>query len=257
MTATIGTSSAPAPSTMTPEEWAVRHDLAVAYRMFAHWGWDDLIYTHLSARVPGTDHFLLNPFDLSFDEVTPDNLVKVDTEGNAVDPTDHVTNPAGFVIHSAVHMGREDAHCVLHLHTIDGQAVSNMAEGLLPLCQTSMFVQGFGVGYHDYEGVAVNLDERARLVRDLGDNGILVLRNHGMLAVGSSVAEAFTRMYYLERSCQVQVRTLAAGTFHQPPPATLAPTAQAGAGGLEEANVKLGWPAIVRKAHRLFPDLAG
>jgi ribulose-5-phosphate 4-epimerase/fuculose-1-phosphate aldolase len=244
-------------NTISPEEWEVRRELAVAYRMFAHWGWDDLIYTHLSARVPGGEnHFLLNPFELGFDEVTASNLVKVDEEGVAVLPTEHTTNPAGFVIHSAVHLGRDDAHCVLHLHTPDGQAVSAHAEGLLPICQTSMFVNGFGIGYHDYEGPATDLDERARLVRDLGDNGVLMLRNHGTLAVGSSVGEAFTRMYFLERACSIQVRAGASGMkLNEPPLGMVDSTAAVGAGALTTANVMLAWPMIVRRAHRLFPDL--
>lgn len=243
---------------VSDEEWAIRRELAVAYRMFHHWGWDDLIYTHLSARVPGPEHhFLLNPFDLGFDEVTPANLIKVDRDGEAVLPTEHTTNPAGFVIHSAVHLGREDAHCVLHLHTPDGQAVASQADGLLPLNQTSMFVHGFGIGYHDYESVATDLDERERLVRDLGDNGILLLRNHGTLAVGASIGEAFTRMYYLERACQVQVRALAGGAkLNDPPLGTVEATAAVGATGLNQANVQLAWPMIVRRALRLFPDLA-
>lgn len=243
--------------TMSDEEWAVRRELAVAYRMFAHWGWDDLIYTHLSARVPGPEHhFLLNPFELGFDEVTPSNLVKVDRDGQAVGPTDHTTNPAGFVIHSAVHLGRADAHCVLHLHTPDGQAVSSLAEGLLPICQSSMFVFGFGVGYHDFEGPATDLDERDRLVRDLGTNGVLLLRNHGTLAVGSSIGEAFTRMYFLERACQIQVRAGATGMkLNDPPLGMVDSTAEVGATGLTAANVTLAWPMIIRRAHRLFPDL--
>jgi ribulose-5-phosphate 4-epimerase/fuculose-1-phosphate aldolase len=243
---------------ISPEEWEIRRELAVAYRMFAHWGWDDLIYTHLSARVPGPEHhFLLNPFDLGFDEITASNLVKVDQDGEAVLPTEHTTNPAGFVIHSAVHLGREDAHCVLHLHTPDGQAVSAHADGLLPLCQTSMFVNGFGIGYHAYEGPATDLDERQRLVRDLGDNGVLLLRNHGTLSVGSSIGEAFTRMYFLERACQIQIRAGASGMkLNEPPLGMVDSTAAVGAGLLTEANVTLAWPMIVRRAHRLFADLA-
>ena len=244
---------------ISSEEWEVRRDLAIAYRMFHHWGWDDLIYTHLSARVPGPDHhFLLNPFDLGFDEITPQTLVKVDMEGNAVIPTEHTTNPAGFVIHSACHMGRDDAACVMHLHTPDGQVVASMADGLLAINQTSMFVHGFGIGYHDYESVANDLDERERLVRDLGTNGVLMLRNHGTLVIGTSVAEAFTRAYYLERACQVQVRVMAGGAkINEPPMGTVEATAAIGAGGLGEANVTYAWPMVVRRALRLFPDLAG
>jgi ribulose-5-phosphate 4-epimerase/fuculose-1-phosphate aldolase len=244
-------------SDFSSEEWAVRCDLAAAYRMFAHWDWDDLIYTHLSARVPGPDHhFLLNPLELGFDEITASSLVKVDREGAAVGPTDYSTNPAGFVIHSAVHHGSEDANCVMHLHTLDGQAMSAQAEGLLPLCQTSMFALGFGVGYHDYEGPATDLDERERLVRDLGDNGLLMLRNHGTLSVGSSVGEAFTRMYFLERSCGIQVRAgLGSAKLTEPSLNMVDRTAELSRGLLAEVNVAKAWPMVVRRATRLFPDL--
>lgn len=236
-------------------EWAVRTDLAVAYRMFHHWGWDDLIYTHLSARVPGPDHhFLLNPYDLGFDEITPANLVKVDLDGDPVTPTEHQTNPAGFVIHSAVHAARESAQCVMHLHTPDGQAVSAQAHGVLPICQTSMFVHGLGLAYHDFEGTALDLDERDRLVADLGENNLMLLRNHGTLAVGASVGEAFTSMYYFERACQVQVRALTADLVSASSEA-IAYTASIGAGPLIDANVTLAWPMVKRRAHRLFPDL--
>ena len=243
---------------ISEEEWGVRRELAAAYRMFAHWGWDDLIYTHLSARVPGPDHhFLLNPLELGFDEITASSLVKVDRDGAAVGHTEYSTNPAGFVIHSAVHFGREDAACVMHLHTPDGQAVSAQAEGLLPLCQTSMLTLGFGLGYHDFEGPATDLDERERLVRDLGDNGILLLRNHGTLAVGSSVGEAFTRLYFLERSCQVQVRAgVGAVKITEPSLSMIERSGQLSRGLLNELNVSTAWPMIVRRANRLFPDLA-
>ena len=154
---------------VSDEEWAIRVDLAAAYRLVAHYGWDDLIFTHLSARIPGPEHhFLLNPYNLMFEEVTASSLVKVDTEGNPVEPTPFITNPAGFTIHSAIHMAREDAQAVMHLHTPAGQAVSAHADGLLPLTQTAMLVRG-DLAFHDYEGVAVDLDERERLVADLGD----------------------------------------------------------------------------------------
>ena len=154
---------------VSDEEWAIREDLAAAYRMIAHYGWDDLIFTHLSARIPGPEHhFLLNPYQLMFEEVTASSLVKVDVTGNPVDPTPFVTNPAGFTIHSAIHMARDDAHAVMHLHTPHGQAVAAQQKGLLPLTQTAMLIRD-EVAFHDYEGVAVDLDERERLVDDLGD----------------------------------------------------------------------------------------
>ena len=176
---------------VSDEEWAIRVDLAAAYRLVAHYGWDDLIFTHLSARIPGPEHhFLLNPYQLMFEEVTASSLVKVDVNGNPVEPTPFITNPAGFTIHSAVHMAREDAHAVMHLHTPAGQAVSAHEEGLLPLTQTAMLVRG-DLAFHDYEGVAVDLDERERIVADLGNKGAMLLRNHGTLAVGSNVGECF------------------------------------------------------------------
>src|SRR5437660_2921958 len=172
---------------VSPEEWQIRVELAAAYRMVAYYGWDDLIFTHLSARIPGPEHhFLLNPYNLMFEEVTASSLVKVDVNGNAVEPTPFITNPAGFTIHSAIHMARDDAHAVMHLHTPAGQAVSAQSEGLLPLTQTAMLVRG-DIAYHDYEGVAVDLDERERIVADLGQKGAMLLRNHGTLTVGETV----------------------------------------------------------------------
>src|SRR6187551_4035586 len=164
---------------VSDEEWAIRVDLAAAYRLVAHFGWDDLIFTHLSARIPGPEHhFLLNPYNLMFEEVTASSLVKVDVNGNPVEPTPFITNPAGFTIHSAIHMAREDAQAVIHLHTPHGQAVSAHGDGLLPLTQTAMLIRD-EVAYHDYEGVAVDLDERERLVADLGEKNAMILRNHG------------------------------------------------------------------------------
>src|SRR3954465_6153154 len=165
-------------------EGKIRVALPPAYRLVAHYGWDDLIFTHLSARIPGPEHhFLLNPYNLMFEEVTASSLVKVDTNGLPVDPSPFITNPAGFTIHSALHMAREDAHAVIHLHTPHGQAVSAHGEGLLPLTQTAMLIRD-EVAYHDYEGVAVDLDERERIVADLGSKGAMLLRNHGTLPGG-------------------------------------------------------------------------
>jgi ribulose-5-phosphate 4-epimerase/fuculose-1-phosphate aldolase len=193
------------------EEWAIRVDLAAAYRMVAHYGWDDLIFTHLSARIPGPEHhFLLNPYNLMFEEVTASSLIKVDVNGNPVEPTPFITNPAGFTIHSAIHMAREDALAVMHLHTPAGQAVAAHSEGLLPLTQTAMLVRG-DVAFHDFEGVAVDLVERERLVADLGTKNAMILRNHGTLAVGKNVGECFVRLYFLERACQAQIMALSAG----------------------------------------------
>jgi ribulose-5-phosphate 4-epimerase/fuculose-1-phosphate aldolase len=242
---------------VSDEEWAARVDLAAAYRMVAHYGWDDLIFTHLSVRVPGPEHhFLLNPYNLMFEEVTASSLVKVDMSGNPVDPTPFITNPAGFTIHSALHMGREDAQAVMHIHTPAGQAVSAHSEGLLPLTQTAMLIRG-DVAYHEYEGVAVDLTERERLVADLGDKNAMILRNHGTLAVGKSVGECFVRLYFLERACQAQVMALSAGeNVSHPPQGSPEITAQQGQVGVALAANLLAWPAIKRKAYRLDPGFA-
>jgi ribulose-5-phosphate 4-epimerase/fuculose-1-phosphate aldolase len=237
---------------VSDEEWAIRVDLAAAYRLVAHYGWDDLIFTHLSARIPGPEHhFLLNPYQLMFEEVTASSLVKVDRDGNPVDPTPFITNPAGFVIHSAIHMGREDAQAVMHLHTPYGQAVAAHAEGLLPLTQTAMLVRG-DLAFHDYEGVAVDMSERDRLVADLGDKNAMLLRNHGTLTVGKTVGECFVRLYFLERACQAQVHALSAGdAVNNPPQGSPEVTAQQGQAGVAVAANLLAWPALKRKAYRL------
>jgi len=241
----------------SPEEWEIRVELACAYRMVAHYGWDDLIFTHLSARIPGPEHhFLLNPYNLMFEEVTASSLVKVDVNGNPVDPTPFITNPAGFTIHSAIHMAREDAHAVMHLHTPAGQAVAAHSEGLLPLTQTAMLIRG-DVAFHDYEGVAVDLDERERLVADLGIKNAMILRNHGTLAVGKNVGECFVRLYFLERACQAQVMALSAGDqVNNPPQGSPEVTAQQGQVGVTLAANLLAWPALKRKAYRLDPSFA-
>ncbi len=242
---------------VSDEEWAIRVDLAAAYRLVAHFGWDDLIFTHLSARIPGPEHhFLLNPYQLMFEEVTASSLVKVDVHGNPVEPTPFITNPAGFTIHSAVHMAREDAHAVMHLHTPAGQAVSAHEEGLLPLTQTAMLVRG-DLAFHDYEGVAVDLDERERIVADLGTKGAMLLRNHGTLAVGANVGECFVKLYFLERACQAQIMALSAGEhINRPPQGAAEQAAEQGAVGLTMAANLLAWPALKRKAYRLDPSFA-
>jgi ribulose-5-phosphate 4-epimerase/fuculose-1-phosphate aldolase len=239
-------------------EWKLRVELAAAYRLVAHYGWDDLIFTHLSVRIPGPEHhFLLNPYNLMFEEVTASSLVKVDTNGLPVDPTPFITNPAGFTIHSALHMAREDAHAVMHLHTPHGQAVAAHAEGLLPLTQTAMLIRE-EIAYHDYEGVAVDLDERARLVADLGERNAMLLRNHGTLAVGETVGECFLKMYFLERACEAQILALSAGraALNNPPQGSPEITAQQGKVGLKVAAGALAGPALMRKAYRLDPGFA-
>jgi ribulose-5-phosphate 4-epimerase/fuculose-1-phosphate aldolase len=242
---------------VSDEEWAIRVDLAAAYRMVAHYGWDDLIFTHLSARIPGPEHhFLLNPYNLMFEEVTASSLVKVDVNGNPVDATPFITNPAGFTIHSAIHMAREDAHAVMHLHTPPGQAVAAHGEALLPLTQTAMLIRG-DLAFHEYEGVAVDLDERERLVADLGTKNAMILRNHGTLAVGKTVGECFVRLYFLERACEAQVMALSAGdNIYNPPQGAPELTAQQGQVGVAMAANLLAWPALKRKAYRLDPSFA-
>ncbi|MEA2999428.1 MAG: hypothetical protein QOK17_1261 [Sphingomonadales bacterium] len=243
---------------VSEEEWKIRVDLAAAYRLVAHYGWDDLIFTHLSARIPGPEHhFLLNPYNLMFEEVTASSLVKVDMNGLPVEPSPFITNPAGFTIHSAIHMAREDAHAVIHLHTPHGQAVSAHGEGLLPLTQTAMLIRD-EVAYHDYEGVAVDLDERERIVADLGQKGAMLLRNHGTLTVGETVGEAFVKMYFLERACQAQIYALSAGRegCNNPPQGAPEVTAQQGRIGLKMAAGALAWPALLRKMYRLDPSFA-
>ena len=242
---------------VSDEEWAIRVDLAAAYRLVADYGWDDLIFTHLSARIPGPEHhFLLNPYHLMFEEVTASSLIKVDVEGNAVDPTPFITNPAGFTIHSAVHMARPDAQAVMHLHTPHGQAVSAHGDGLLPLTQTAMLVRG-DLAFHDYEGVAVDLSERERIVADLGTKSAMLLRNHGTLSVGRTIGEAFVTLYFLERACQAQIYALSAGdNLNHPPQGAAEVAAEQGRAGLNMAANLLAWPALLRKAYRLDPGFA-
>jgi ribulose-5-phosphate 4-epimerase/fuculose-1-phosphate aldolase len=242
---------------VSAEEWAIRVDLAAAYRLVAHYGWDDLIFTHLSARIPGPEHhFLLNPYQLMFEEVTASSLIKVDVHGNPVEPTPFITNPAGFTIHSAVHMARDDAQAVMHLHTPAGQAVSAHEDGLLPVTQTAMLVLG-DLAFHDYEGVAVDHDERERIVADLGTKGAMLLRNHGTLAVGGNVGECFLKLYFIERACEAQVMALSAGDrLGRPPQGAAELAGQQGGVGLKMAANLLAWPALLRKAFRLDPGFA-
>lgn len=233
------------------EEWQVRTDLAACYRIIAMNGWDDLIFTHISARVPGFDnHFLINPYGMMFEEITASSLVKVDLNGDKVMESPHPVNPAGFVIHSAVHAARHDAGCVLHTHTKAGVAVSIQAEGLLPLSQISLIAYG-SLAYHDYEGIALNEDEKPRLVADLGENNALILRNHGLLTAGATIADAYLFMYALETACQIQIMAQSSGVglIQIPQPIVDGIQAQAeqvlkGLGGA------LAWPGLLRKLDR-------
>jgi ribulose-5-phosphate 4-epimerase/fuculose-1-phosphate aldolase len=238
-------------------EWKIRVDLAAAYRLVAQFGWDDLVFTHISARIPGPEHhFLINPYGLLFDEICASNLVKIDMNANVVLDVGYPVNPAGFTIHSAVHEAREDAKCVLHLHTADGTAVSTLKEGLLPLNQTAQLVIS-DLAYHDYEGVAFDHSERPRLQKDLGQKSTMLLRNHGTLTLGHSVGAAFTRMYFLERSCTMQVRTLAQlgskFALHESDPSVIEKNAMIGSAGVAAASDFLVWPALLRKLDRVDP----
>ena len=225
-----------------------RINLAACYRLIAHFGMDDLIYTHISARVPGSPgHFLINPYGMMFHEITASSLVKIDYDGNPVEPAQHPINYAGFVIHSAIHAARHDAKCVLHTHTLNGVAVSAQRGGLLPISQHSMFSLG-SLGYHDFEGPALNDDEKPRLVADLGDKTSLILRNHGLLTVGETVADAWVAMYYLEASCAIQVRAQAGGELIPVPKDVLE---QAVSRQRQGARV---WPGLLRRLERVDPS---
>ena len=247
------------PSTMEAAEWNVRVQLAACYRLVALHGWDDLVFTHISARVPGPEHhFLINPYGLLFEEITASSLVKVDMEGRIVGESRSRVNPAGFTIHSAVHEVREDAGCVMHLHTLDGTAVSSSREGLLPLNQTAQLVCS-ALAYHDYEGVALDHDERPRLQRDLGNRDMMLLRNHGTLTVGRHCSDAFLRMYFLERACSMQVRTRAiapAGEDYPIAPSVIDKNAKlsSSAGEMTQFAEQLVWPALIRRLERTCPD---
>ena len=237
-------------NSVSKEEWETRQDLAAFYRTIPYFGWDDLIFTHISAKVPGTeDEFLINPYGFLFDEITASNLVKVNLKGKILSDTNNFINPAGFTIHSAIHESREDAHCIVHLHSNDGVAVASLKEGLLPLSQTGMLVRS-QIAYHDYEGVALFEEEKERLVKDLGEARLMILRNHGTLALGKNVAEAFTNIYFLEKACSYQVRALSGNLeLNFPSEESIETTRQQGEG--REMAAALLWPAVKRKMERL------
>ncbi|MBL8558511.1 MAG: class II aldolase/adducin family protein [Hyphomonadaceae bacterium] len=238
---------------VSAEEWNARVDCAALYRLVALYGWDDMIFTHISMRLPGPEHhFLINPYGFFFDEITASSLVKVDLEGNIVDPTPHFINPAGFTIHSAIHAAREDAHVVIHVHTDQGVAVSAQKKGLLPISQTAMIVLG-DMAYHDYEGVALDLDERERLVRDIGTKNLLMLRNHGTLAVGETPAAAFLRIFFLERACKMQVLAQAGGDLLECDQDLRDKVAGQGQLGNATLGNVLAWPGLRRKLDRTLP----
>ncbi|MFY8044322.1 MAG: class II aldolase/adducin family protein [Rhodoferax sp.] len=241
-------------SRVSAEEWKLRVDLAACYRLVAHYGWSDLVFTHISARIPGPEHhFLINPYGLMFDEITASNLVKVDQRCNKLIDSPYPVNPAGFVIHSAVHEARVDAGCVLHTHTRAGVAVSAQKAGVLPLSQQSTFVLA-SLAYHDYEGVAFREDEKPRLQADLGSANFLVLRNHGLLVVGKTIPDAFLSMYTFETTCQIQIGAQAGGELIHVNPQIVKGVSEAmrvQTSGMGGAFV---WPALVRKLNRLDPS---
>ena len=238
---------------VSPEEWQLRCDLAAAYRLVALHGWSDLVFTHISARVPGPEHhFLINPYSMLFEEITASSLIKVDAACNKLSESPFPVNPAGFVIHSAVHEARENAQCVMHTHTRAGVAVAAQKCGVLPISQQSTFVLS-SLAYHDYEGVAFRPDEKPRLQADLGDANFLCLRNHGLLTVGPTVADAFLAMYTFESSCQIQIAAQAGGELTPVNPAIVKGVAEAArvqTGGMGGAFV---WPAMLRKLQRTDP----
>ena len=242
---------------VSPEEWAVRVDLAACYRLVAHYGWEDLVFTHITARVPSTeDQFLINPYGMFFDEITASSLVKIDVHGNTIQDSPYPVNPAVFVIHSAIHAARHDAKCVLHTHTLNGVAVSAQRAGLLPISQHSISVLA-SLGYHDFEGPALRDDEKPRLVADLGDRTSLILRNHGLLTVGETVADAFVAMYYLETSCAIQVRAQSGGGELIPVPKDIIETTYAQvmtAGRSRGSRSMLVWPGLLRRLDRRDPS---
>ena len=241
----------------SPEEWQVRVDLAAAYRLVAAFKWDDLVFTHISARVPGQhDQFLINPYGLMFEEITASSLIKIDAHGNKVDPSPYDVNPAGFTIHSAIHAVRHDAQCVLHVHSLNGIAVSAQKQGVLPISQQSIFVLS-SLSYHDYEGVALRDDEKPRLVADLGaNNNFLMLRNHGLLTLGGTVADAFLSMYLFETVCTIQVRALAGGgeLIHVDPRIIAGAQAQARQATRGVGGGALTWPGLLRRLDRADPS---
>lgn len=242
-------------SQVSDEEWALRVDLAACYRLVAMHGWDDLVFTHISARVRGPDeHFLINPYGMLFEEITASSLVKVDLAGDKVLDSPYPVNPAGFVIHSAVHEARPEVGCVLHTHTRAGVAVSAQADGLLPISQVSLFPYA-SLGYHDYEGVALNDDEKPRLVADLGGNSALILRNHGLLTTGATIPDAFLMMYALETACQTQIMAQSAGAELVQVPQPIVEGIQAQAEQVTKGLMgQLAWPGLLRKLDRSDPS---
>ena len=238
---------------VSAEEWRTRVDLAAAYRLVALFKWDDLVFTHISARVPGTDgEFLINPYGFMFEEITASSLVKIDLAGNKLEESPFPVNPAGFTIPSAIHSARHDAQCVLHVHSLNGVAVSAQKGGVLPLSQQSIFVLS-SLAYHDYEGVALRDDEKPRLVKDLGDKNFLMLRNHGLLTLGATIADAFQSMYLFESTCTIQVRAQAGGELIHVHPQIIATAQEQAKQVTKGLGANLAWPGLLRRLDRQLP----
>lgn len=238
-------------SVVSAEEWQLRCDLAACYRLVALYGWSDLIFTHISARLPGDGHsFLINPYGMLFEEITASSLIAINQEGNKLSESPFPVNRAGFVIHSAVHAARENAHCVLHTHTRAGVAVSAQQGGVLPISQQSTFVLA-SLAYHDYEGVALRDEEKSRLQADLANANFLMLRNHGLLTVGPSIADAFLSMYVFESTCQIQLAAQAGGALTTINPMILEGVAEASRTQTEGMGGAFVWPALLRKLDRI------
>ena len=237
---------------VSTEEWQTRVDLAALYRLVALYGWDDLVFTHISARVPGEDnHFLLNPYGLLFEEIKASDLVKIDLDGNIVSETEYFVNAAGFTIHSAVHGNGQQNHAVIHTHSNDGVAVSAQEHGLLPISQTAMVIRN-ECAYHDYEGIALNHDERERLLNDLGDKHCMILRNHGLLATGATCADAWLRLFFLERACTMQIKALSGGSkLNMVPDDVIELVTDQGQMASEQGIGNLAWPALIRKLDKI------
>jgi ribulose-5-phosphate 4-epimerase/fuculose-1-phosphate aldolase len=235
---------------VSADEWQLRCDLAACYRLVAAYGWSDLVFTHVSARIPGPEHhFLINPYGLMFDEITASSLVKVDQDCRKLSDSPFPVNPAGFVIHSAIHQVRDDAGCVLHTHSRAGVAVSAQKGGVLPISQQSTFVLG-SLAYHDYEGVALRDDEKSRLQADLGHANYLMLRNHGLLTVGRTIPDAFLHMYVFENTCRVQIDAQAGGDLVHVNPAILQGMAEVMNTATAGLGAGVAWPALLRKLER-------
>jgi ribulose-5-phosphate 4-epimerase/fuculose-1-phosphate aldolase len=239
---------------VSPAEWEVRVNLAAAYRLVALFGWDDLVFTHISARVPGSHHhFLINPYGMMFEEITASSLVKIDLNGKKVMDSPYEINPAGFTIHSCIHAAREDASCIVHVHSLNGVAISAQSDGVLPISQQSLFVLS-SLAYHDYEGVALNAAEQPRLVKDLGNKTHLMLRNHGLLTVGPSPADAFLSMYIFEAACTIQVRAQSGGKELTRIPGPILDGIRAAAAQVTRGmGGALVWPGLLRKLDRVNP----